>query len=301
MSQLCRFERHVDIESYSLTCHVSYVHHALCRTCRSHRHLTAPQWPHSQPTCLTRSALFTAPPVLLYPKWLICEIQTKLKTNLQAGRLRMVFVADEIPSELQRIVEFLNGQLTTAEVLAVEVKQYVGQGVRTLVPRVIGLTSEAERSKSTGRGARRTGDETSFFQDLSARQGPDAAANEEAITAIYEWCRDKQLSFRWGWRGVQGNVYVGVPQSGKTHYIFSMWSGGGMVIEFGYLKKEPPFDDEMKRIEFLRQLNEIPGIALPDSAIQRYAHVPVSPFHNEAGRSQFLRAIDWAVKGIQST
>ncbi|MDP9380545.1 MAG: hypothetical protein M3Q29_10445 [Chloroflexota bacterium] len=225
----------------------------------------------------------------------------KLKTNLQAGRLRMVFVADEIPSELQRIVEFLNGQLTTAEVLAVEVKQYVGQGVRTLVPRVIGLTSEAERSKSTGRGARRTGDETSFFQDLSARQGPDAAANEEAITAIYEWCRDKQLSFRWGWRGVQGNVYVGVPQSGKTHYIFSMWSGGGMVIEFGYLKKEPPFDDEMKRIEFLRQLNEIPGIALPDSAIQRYAHVPVSPFHNEAGRSQFLRAIDWAVKGIQST
>ncbi len=77
MSQLCRFERHLDIESYSLTCHVSYVHHALCRTCRSHRHLTAPQWPHSQPTCLTRSALFTAPPVLLYPKWLICEIQTK--------------------------------------------------------------------------------------------------------------------------------------------------------------------------------------------------------------------------------
>ncbi len=81
MSQLCRFERHVDIESYSLTCHVSYVHHALCRTCRSHRHLTAPQWPHSQPTCLTRSALFTAPPVLLYPKWLICEIQTKLETT----------------------------------------------------------------------------------------------------------------------------------------------------------------------------------------------------------------------------
>src|SRR5215216_233948 len=30
------------------------------------------------------------------------------KTNLQAGRIRMVFVADVIPPELQRIVEFLN-------------------------------------------------------------------------------------------------------------------------------------------------------------------------------------------------
>ena len=39
------------------------------------------------------------------------EFWMQVKTNLQAGRIRMVFVADEIPSELRRIVEFLNGQL----------------------------------------------------------------------------------------------------------------------------------------------------------------------------------------------
>ncbi len=122
MSQLCRFERHVDIESYSLTCHVSYVHHALCRTCRSHRHLTAPQWPHSQPTCLTRSALFTAPPVLLYPKWLICEIQTKLPPDpiLVREKLRgrhysvglrlLVFApGDASPDDIERVLERLVG------------------------------------------------------------------------------------------------------------------------------------------------------------------------------------------------
>jgi len=32
----------------------------------------------------------------------------RIKTNLAAGRLRLVFVGDEIPSELRRIVEFLN-------------------------------------------------------------------------------------------------------------------------------------------------------------------------------------------------
>jgi hypothetical protein len=34
----------------------------------------------------------------------------------------MVFVADVIPDELLRITEFLNGQMNTAEVVAVEVK-----------------------------------------------------------------------------------------------------------------------------------------------------------------------------------
>jgi hypothetical protein len=51
-----------------------------------------------------------------------------VKTNLEAGRVRMVFLADEIPLELRRVVEFLNSQMNPAEVLAVEVKQYIGSG-----------------------------------------------------------------------------------------------------------------------------------------------------------------------------
>ncbi len=34
-----------------------------------------------------------------------------VKTNLQAGKVRTLFVADEIPSESRRIVEFLNEQM----------------------------------------------------------------------------------------------------------------------------------------------------------------------------------------------
>ena len=35
----------------------------------------------------------------------------RAKTNLQAGRVRLVFVADVIPPELRRVVEFLNQQM----------------------------------------------------------------------------------------------------------------------------------------------------------------------------------------------
>ena len=53
----------------------------------------------------------------------------------------MIFVADVIPGMLRRIVEFLNEQMDPAEVLAVEVQQYVNTGEnvpKTLVPRVFG-------------------------------------------------------------------------------------------------------------------------------------------------------------------
>ena len=42
--------------------------------------------------------------------------------NLKAGRIRMVFVAGQIPRELRRVVEFLNEQMA-AEVIAIEAKQ----------------------------------------------------------------------------------------------------------------------------------------------------------------------------------
>ncbi|MEA3510778.1 MAG: hypothetical protein U9R51_05015, partial [Actinomycetota bacterium] len=43
-------------------------------------------------------------------EWEASGFWQAVKTNLQAGRVRLVFVADRIPSELRRIIEFLNEQ-----------------------------------------------------------------------------------------------------------------------------------------------------------------------------------------------
>lgn len=74
-----------------------------------------------------------------------------VKSNLGAGRIRLLFAADVIPMQLQRIVEFLNEQMQYAEVLAVEIKRFIGSEVSVLVPRIIGQTSQATEAKSTGR------------------------------------------------------------------------------------------------------------------------------------------------------
>lgn len=75
----------------------------------------------------------------------VAEFWQRVKTNLQAGRVRMVFLADSIPAELRRVVEFLNEQMDPAEVLAIEVKQFVGSGMKRLVPRVLGQTETARQ------------------------------------------------------------------------------------------------------------------------------------------------------------
>jgi len=47
-----------------------------------------------------------------------------VEDNLALGRIRIVFVAHQIPVELRRIIELLSDQLSPAEVFGVEVRQY---------------------------------------------------------------------------------------------------------------------------------------------------------------------------------
>ena len=52
------------------------------------------------------------------------EYWKTVETNLHDKRVRLVFVMDDIPKELRRLVEFLNEEMTHVEVLAVEIKQF---------------------------------------------------------------------------------------------------------------------------------------------------------------------------------
>ena len=71
-------------------------------------------------------------------------------TNLTARKMRLLFVADEIPDELEQIVRFLNAQMPNVEVLAVEIKQFKGEASQTLVPRVVGRVANVTASRSSG-------------------------------------------------------------------------------------------------------------------------------------------------------
>lgn len=75
----------------------------------------------------------------------------EVEQNLRSGRVRLLFVSDEIPPELRRVIEFLNERMSPTEVLGIEIKQYVGDGnLKTLVPRLVGQTEQARIQKVGG-------------------------------------------------------------------------------------------------------------------------------------------------------
>ena len=88
-----------------------------------------------------------------------------VERNLSEGQLRLLFVADRLPTELCRVIEFLNDQMGRIEVLGVEVRQYAGRDLRALVPRVIGQTESARQRKRPVRGPRRPMDAPEFLAD----------------------------------------------------------------------------------------------------------------------------------------
>ncbi len=96
-------------------------------------------------------------------------------TNLAAQRMRLLFVADEIPDPLERVVEFLNGQMPHIEVLAVEIKQFRGKSFQTLVPRVIGRTAATTGPSAIIDTRRRLLTRASFLENLPNEEARDAA------------------------------------------------------------------------------------------------------------------------------
>lgn len=91
------------------------------------------------------------------------EFWERVATNLVAKRLRLLFVADAIPDELAAVVKFMNEQMPTIEVLAVEIKQFRGETLQTLVPRVIG---RLEKQDASGGGTRRKLTRELLFEEL---------------------------------------------------------------------------------------------------------------------------------------
>lgn len=116
----------------------------------------------------------------------------RAQANLRSKRVRILFVADEIPSELKRVVEFLNEAFSDVEVFAIEVAQYKGEGSKAFVPRLYGQTEEARGTKKTSRYDGAIKSEEEFFADIESKQeqGQITPKLAEAYRDLYEFADD---------------------------------------------------------------------------------------------------------------
>lgn len=229
---------------------------------------------------------------LVGPDGDIEEYWQRADENLRAGNVRLVFVADEIPRELRRVIEFLNGQMNPAEVIGIEVKQYVGEGVKTLVPRVIGQTAavEARKGRRTG-GERREWDEDSFFADVKERHDAEVA---RMVRDLYDWTLAQGMRAQFG-TGSKFGSWTPAIEAGGVEYTpirITMEGRGVLYFMFSYLRS--PFDQDSVRLDLLRRVNDIPGVSFEQDVLNAAKSVRLATLATEPGSLQALKnVVSW--------
>jgi len=222
----------------------------------------------------------------------------RVRTNLQAGRVRLVFVADTIPRELRRIIEFLNEQMSPADVFAVEVKQFAGGDLQALVPRLIGASERRKQGAATQR--KRQWTEETFFENL-------ASHNTDTIVTIVrkllEGLRNMDgVEISWGQGVTTASFIPWVGDSSNWVGLFRVIARGGRIeTYFGNMKNRGSFAPEEKRRRLRDMYNAIPGIDIPEDGIDRYPKIPIEPLSDDKTLAEFLSIHEWVIKEFRKT
>lgn len=178
----------------------------------------------------------------------------QVDANFTAGRIKLVFVADEIPRELARIVEFLNDQMR-ADVRAVELRWFSGHGgIITLSPRVIGETERAAVAKGP----------TTPLEPMSRDEWLEkhiAPAGEAALAGARSYIAAVQQAG--GIADVartHGSIFGAFTgYDGMTFHPLRLWNDGSVSFELRYLFNRPSLSNKEIRQELYDELTKAVG------------------------------------------
>jgi hypothetical protein len=181
------------------------------------------------------------------------EFWDQVDSNLRSGRIKLVFVADQIPRELAIVVEFLNSQMR-ADVRAVELRWFTGEGgVTTLTPRIIGESEQTAANKSRSRQPPM--ELTSWINERIAKHGAETLSGVDRFCSITtEAAGDLFIP------STRGSIVASwTAEDGRTFYPTGVYPSGMVVLRLGYLKHRPGYMDEGSRQKLYDQLTAIVG------------------------------------------
>lgn len=215
------------------------------------------------------------------------EFWYQAKNNLRLGRIRLIFISDVIPPELRRIIEFLNAQMDPAEVFAIEVKQYKGEGTKTLVPQLIGQTEISRREKSLRRDSTKQWDQAEFLLALESNAGTKV---RDFAEAFLRWIAPNVSLIWWGTGSREGGAIPTVVKDGTKYHLCRLSTRGWFVFRFDWLSRKPPFTNDSVRKCLLSRINEIPGLSVTDKVMTSRIRIRMDQLI-DADASERLRSV----------
>lgn len=223
------------------------------------------------------------------------EFWESVKTNLEAQKIRMIFLADKISDELKTIVCFLNRQMDPAEVLAVELQYFTDDArtLQTLVPTLYGETAalKSKRSStSTSSGIQISKDD--YVQTIVEQGSPNQVA---MIMRILSWAEQNShgLSFS---RAKEDTVFSPACVIDKKRvYPINCKHQGRLVFRMKELARYyPPFDaiETQKQLETM--LSQIPGFVIR-GGMTGLPYVDMDKLETAQDREALVQVLDWIV------
>ena len=221
---------------------------------------------------------------------------TNVTTNIRAGRLRLLFVADHIPSELRRIVEFLNKQMERTEVLALELRQFAGQGLRTIVPVIFGQTQEAASRKESTKGDRWTEDRI-----VAAFEDKFSASEASVAKAILDWMKGSGFPLVFGTGRANGSVYPLLKPKGVAINPAYLSTEGKVWLQFSSLQGKPVFGSLDERRELLRRFAQVEDSGLTETAVNGWAAISLARIAADSqGTNKVISAFQWIADRVKA-
>ena len=175
-------------------------------------------------------------------------------------------------------------------------RQFGQESGALLVPKIVGRTAVAERSKSTGRRTTRQWDEESFFVELAE----DRDAREvDVAKRLLEWGQLRYPNILWGKGAKRGYFY---PMYGPTIFDSSMFgvsTYGRLVIGFTALAAQPPFDSVDLRLEFLRRLHHLVPNSISDHELSPWPSIRLADLVESNCIDRLLDEFQWVFDQIK--
>jgi hypothetical protein len=117
---------------------------------------------------------------------------------------------------------------------------------------------------------------------------------------ILDWAQANGLRIVWGAGLTVGSMDPTLDHEGRDYRAFGIWTRGRIEFAFGFLQRRPPFDTESKRLEFLQQLNKIPGVTLAPDAIGRFPSIKLERLRDPQALKTLLAALDWFISQVRA-
>lgn len=177
-----------------------------------------------------------------------------------------------------------------------ELRQFTGEGLRTIVPVVFGQTREAVGRKEVVKGERWTEDRLTAAFESKFPPGECAVA-----AALLQWMKGTGLPLVFGTGRENGSVYPLLKPQGVAINPAYLSTEGKIWLQFKSLEGKPVLGDVERRREMMRRFAAIQGTTLGEASVSGYASISLTAVAADPdGIAKLTSAFDWTVQQVKA-